>query len=39
MALSSSKLSYITPAKAICLGTIAISCVIIGVRIFLRRSK
>ena len=39
MALSSSKLSYITPAKAVCLGTIAISCVIIGVRIFLRRSK
>ena len=37
MPLSSSKLSHITPAKAVCLGTIAISCVIIGVRIYLRK--
>ena len=39
MPLSSSKLSHITPAKAVCLGTIAISCVIIGVRIVLRRRR
>ena len=39
MPLSSSKLSHITPAKALCLGTIAVSCVIIAVRIFRRGSQ
>ncbi len=38
MRLSSSKLSHLTPAKAVCLGTIAVSCVVIGIRIALRGS-
>lgn len=38
MPFSSSKLSHITPATAFCLGTIAVSCVVIGIRVALRGS-
>ena len=38
MPLSSSQLGHVTPAKAVCLATIAVSCVIIGFRIALRGS-
>ncbi len=36
MKLSSSKLTDVTTAKSVCLVTIAVSCVVIGVRILLR---
>ena len=36
MPLSSSKLTDVTNAKAVCLSTIAMSCIVIGVRILKR---
>lgn len=38
MKLSSASLRDVTPAKAVCLVTTAVSCVVIGVRIILRGS-